>query len=339
MGLEKLLENTPEAYMRIGFIFADGYIEHGKYKRLGLECSIKDEDYVKDFAAFIEAKTRRRTRVNQKLKCGEMISFTIKGIAEIPKLIKKFDFKQKKTYNPPEKLNIKSNDLFVSMFIGYVDGDGSISKNGHLKIKCHYSWKKTLDKWVSRIWKISGCEVVNDKMVIPKARIISEVDPRGLFKRGSSAIINVYNPQFMMFLKSKIEELKLPVLKRKWDRIKSAEGRKRNICEMDKYQNEKDVIKFYKQGMTSCEISGRLGLTQTTINDIKRKNKLFGNAKRKYTWLNWETVGKIREEYKTNTDRMSLCEKYNVSYDNLGAILRNETWNEKTIKSGLRGAK
>lgn len=149
---------------------------------------------------------KRKLRTFKKTNC---IILAIMDKRLVPQICQKFDIKPNKTYNPP-KISILekfSDSQFLSFLIGFIDGDGCIKKvykrkDAVIGFHCHKSWKYILQYFNQRILETVGCKS-------PGIRI----DKYGYISLGftNSIIVN--------FLKIKALELKLPILKRKWNRI------------------------------------------------------------------------------------------------------------------------
>lgn len=255
MGLEKLLEETPEAYYWTGFLMADGYINH-KNIHLKLTLSKKDENHLNKFSKFVNVNMIRGKSI---IKNKKYTNFTVsKGNKNILiKFIKKFDFKNRKSYNPPKKLNIKNNDLFISFFIGYFDGDGTIGKyNNQISVLCHENWKSVLNVWFKRVWNLAECVIRNNIVKIPKAKLIK-------IRNSKLCRIGTKNSEFVWFLKNKAVDLQLPFLERKWKRIF-----KRNFTYKT---NQKEIIlKLIKNGFSNQEIKQKINCGNY-IYDVRHK--------------------------------------------------------------------
>ena len=130
-----LMNESNEAYYWLGFIMADGHFN--KNKQLQINLAKKDLNHLKKFARFIEFK-------------GELKKPKISvGYTKINDwLIKNFNVTNNKTYNPCDLNNLTGDNLF-SVCIGFIDGDGCISHNGVLRIKCHKSWLSNINKIAS----------------------------------------------------------------------------------------------------------------------------------------------------------------------------------------------
>jgi hypothetical protein len=122
--------------------------------------------------------------------------------------VEKYDINPRKTYEPPQRLNIEDNDNFLSFMMGYFDGDGSITlqrcKYPRLTIRCHKSWKNNLDLWFERLYKLYDHTLTSKTCAITK---------------DNYARIEINNKGLLRFLKQKSEKLNLPIMKRKWNKI------------------------------------------------------------------------------------------------------------------------
>jgi hypothetical protein len=132
----------------------------------------------------------------------------------VPKIMEKFDItyeknSKTKTYYPPNILLFEkmSDELFLSYLIGFIDGDGSISKeinNGNsITITSHKNWVTILNNWSSRIEKIFNCK-------------LSE---KSLKKEKDYYRLKIYNQKIIKPLKEFILKNKLIVNENKWSRI------------------------------------------------------------------------------------------------------------------------
>ena len=217
--IEKLLNDTNESYYFIGLLMADGYFTE---RSIFFSQTINDGDLVDNFAKYIESnkinieKGKGEMLINGKKTFGndkKLINAT--DINIIPQLLDKFDIqyernKKTKTYYPP---NIKIFDnmideFFISYFIGFIDGDGCISKsirNGNtITIRVHKNWFGVLYNWKKRIEQIYG---VNLSL-------------KSLKLENDTVNLRIYNKKILIELKNFIKEKKIKVSNRKWDRIK-----------------------------------------------------------------------------------------------------------------------
>jgi hypothetical protein len=204
MSVKNLLLENPKAYYWAGFISADGTFTGNNNTRLNVALSTKDIGHLEKLSKYIGSNlcTFKSNHNNSITNCTKQD----KDI--IPLFKSKFDFKSKKTYNPP-KINIKNDDLFISYLIGFIDGDGYIGKQSgnrkdHLiQFKIHKNWKNNLLYFNKRIQ-----EIINIKL---------KCKPNDAFN--NCVKMTWANKIVVKYLKNKTEELKLPVLQRKWDKI------------------------------------------------------------------------------------------------------------------------
>ena len=186
-----LLQDTLLTYYWIGFILADAHIH--KNKRLKVALASKDIEHLLKLKAYLKIKTHRNYH--------NYSEFSIMDSISIEKLCIKFDIKQNKTEKACNISGIKNN-LLKSLFIGFIDGDGSISKqykrnDACLKIKCHSAWLDNLN--------------IFSQIFLGKTQAY-------LNKEGY-ANLNIGNHLILQNLKQFSINNKLPILERKWKNI------------------------------------------------------------------------------------------------------------------------
>ena len=150
--------------------------------------SEKDELQVRKFGEFISCSNWQSSDNSFGLKIQDKF--------HVPKIKSKFDFKKRKTYNPPLDVLWMKKDFFWSFLIGFIDGDGSIfwsSNRLYLSIKCHISWFDVLQQIGSRF-----------------NPVIKPHDSEGY------AEIRTSRKSVLDFLYQKGCKLYLPFLERKW---------------------------------------------------------------------------------------------------------------------------
>lgn len=252
-NVKKLLKETPQAYYWMGFLMADG---HFTEKRIIVSLAIKDVDHIKKFAKFIssgysESKNKCRDKYYRQCHVAAANSDVV------PLLREKFKICNNKTYNPCDITGVKNEDLLLSLIIGFIDGDGSITKqhkrnDTFLRIKCHSSWLDNL-QFMSNV--VCGhCNLKPNKVKINKQ---------------GYAIITFANSIILKFLKAKGKELNLPVLNRKWDRV--------DENYMSKFEKYKYIVQEVKsllgEGFTGYKIAQILNRHHVGIyRIIKRYN-------------------------------------------------------------------
>lgn len=258
-NLKKLLDENLETYYWIGFILADGCFVKNRFT---ITLSIKDADHLKKLASFLECENiiKYKYKTSLSKKESEFIKFSIQDNFYSPKIKEKFDIKHAKTYNPPEKL-VEDFDKFLSLFIGYIDGDGSIRKRKNMEtsqisIKVHSSWMDFLKKCQSKI----------DNYLNIKSKNVIKLNKQGY------VLFNITNSKVYKFLKTFALEKKLPILYRKWNNINEKFITKTEISEKRKIT----VMSLYNNGKSVKEITKITNLKFGCVAAIIRKSKKGG---------------------------------------------------------------
>jgi len=204
-----------------------------------------------------ESKTSKNSF--NKYKVSKYVSVNKMDKYWIPKIIKKYDFKIRKTHNPPENLDIKDDQLFLAFVVGLIDGDGSIGKNNTIEIKCHSSWGKCLQKWFDRICRLSGTKDIDGRMKRPKVIMVSQIYNE---KVNKYARIRTGNHIFSLFLKNNIKNI--PHLHRKWSKIKNIKNKYEDIA-----KRKDDIIKLLNEGKPIKEIMKKLKIKKHNVYGVK----------------------------------------------------------------------
>jgi len=245
--LSPLLEDNVIAYYWMGFLGADGSFSNC---RLKLTLAKRDQDHVRRFCEFIHCS-------NDRDQINDGYGVSVQDKAVVPELTKKFHFKKSKTYNPPN-LSWMKDEHFLPFVIGFIDGDGSIKKqfgrnDAQCAIKVHRSWMDNLQEISNRICAMAGTSP-------NKARI---------GKHGYASLC-FSNSIVLRYLKTKVLEMELPVLQRKWDQIDE-----NFVSRIELSQQRLPKIKdMLDQGMTQKEIAAELDLSRALICGIVKKNNL-----------------------------------------------------------------
>jgi hypothetical protein len=122
----------------IGFLLADGHIS--VHNTINVNLNLKDKEYFEQIEKHLNIKLT--PSYVDKLNA---IRYNLCDKQTILKIKKIFNWKTNKTKDIPKIPKLNENQIF-SLIIGFIDGDGSISKNGNsLKIACDSSWKKILE--------------------------------------------------------------------------------------------------------------------------------------------------------------------------------------------------
>lgn len=248
-----LLNETPETYYWIGFILADGHIN--KKGRLTFALSKKDKTSVENFANFVSSNIKEYKR------CFRV---TIQNQDILPMVCKKFSIVPRKTYYPPKLDFIHDNDLLLSLIIGYIDGDGSIRnlhqrKDFAISLHAHKSWIEIYKMFENKLYSIF------------------EIKPRHDIERTkldacNYVTLHIGDSRICKKIKQKAIELKLPIMKRKWDIIDL-----NYVSRMEKSDtNNVKINQLQKEGYSVKEIALRLNIKPSCIYQLNyRQQKLF----------------------------------------------------------------
>lgn len=205
--LSFLLSSNLEAFYWAGFILADGCISQNR--ELIIKLGNGDKSHLEKLANKIKVNVHPFERFT-KGKPRNFVSISAMDSDLIPILSKKFDFKQAKTYNPPDFLYYKSNfsnEELLALIIGYIDGDGCITVNRtniSITIECHESWLDFFNSYNNFIHDYFNCLVENKVYRGNRGSTIMKIGKRSIIK-GIYAFIIEHN---------------LPVLERKWNNMR-----------------------------------------------------------------------------------------------------------------------
>ena len=237
--LSVLLEETPESYYWIGFLMADGHFSNG---RISFVLSNKDKEQILKFADFIKwtGKIRETTK-----RVG--ISPMNKDI--VNELCEKFDLNENKTYNPPETILNHNEKLIIYLIIGFIDGDGNVSKqykrqDCFIRIKIHKSWEKILKEF---------CEIINYNSEHVK------------INKNGYCELYISDSEIVTNLKKKSNDI--PVLKRKWEKIDENYISRHTKSKILK----NNVTKMLSKGFMNKDISKALKVSPSVVSKIKKK--------------------------------------------------------------------
>lgn len=256
--LSSFLQNSKTKWYWMGFLLADG---HFTDRGISLSLSIKDAKHLEKFRQFVGHRGVVQQIVSKSPnsdKLNKCVRVWAGGADTVLHLKKEFGINSNKTYNPPAAVSTKSPEKIISLFIGLVDGDGSIPKrkrigNATIEMCMHRSWETYVKTIVEIIFDVCG-EVYNHHPYYDKAT----------FR------IQISNPIVTKFLKKKADEFKIPYLKRKWDNIHANqvgryEIRRRRekllpslINQGHSLQNIADILDMYKSNV--CRMIKRLEL-------------------------------------------------------------------------------
>ena len=194
-NLAILLQKTPTTSYWLGFLLADGHFgSKGGNHSIELTISIKDKVHLEKFAHYVGGTISMS---------GMMCRFRAHDSVVVKSLMTTFDINSNKTKSPPsvdvfQAMNI---DNLLAMFIGFIDGDGCISRRGTGRIQIHGSWLETM-KFLCQCLEYEfgvGCATPH---------------------LNTSGYVDWHLSNIVLFkLKSIVVDKALPVLERKWGRI------------------------------------------------------------------------------------------------------------------------
>lgn len=203
----KLLDNSLTTFYYIGLLLADGYFcQVNNYYVMGIELKQEDAEYLKKFADYI--KTPMFTRMRKTNFSNNYYSISTKATGKVVNdIMKKFDIHFRKSHNPPDFFTYDfSDEQLMSLFIGFIDGDGSIS---------NYKTKNKISIQISKEW-VNNLSYMNDF-----------IHRMFFYDNKTTVVINSRNHACLYLTKTRmIQDLKdfsisnnLPILDRKWKNV------------------------------------------------------------------------------------------------------------------------
>ncbi len=195
-----LLNDDILSYYWIGFIMADGCFSGPSLNRLQIKISAKDSEHLEKLARYIKTDCVYTT---SKKTLKKYVTLTAQDKFNSPLIRQKFDFKQAKTYNPPQSIKTNDFNLCLALLAGLIDGDGNIGKqhnrqNYFFRIKCHRSWQNFYNILDSKLF------------VTPNP---SKINKKGYFE------YSIYRKDTITKFLQSIKKLNLPLMDRKWLKI------------------------------------------------------------------------------------------------------------------------
>jgi hypothetical protein len=197
-----LLDNTCDAFYWMGFLMADGCFSPDVCT-LSLEISKKDEYHLDKFISFLHFGKKQYRRDTVCVSGSDYINIQL--------ICKKFDIKNNKTKNPPNIIIFDKfeKDLLFSLLIGFIDGDGNIRKSN----------KKYLQITVENYKYWDNFHIMLEKFFYNYFDLYAEYKNHQRYNIRNYSCLTICNKNLILKIKNKIEELKLPILARKWDVI------------------------------------------------------------------------------------------------------------------------
>lgn len=283
--LIKLLDLTDNTTCYwIGFLLADGHIS--KQNIINVNLNLKDKEYFEQIEKHLNIKLT--PYYVDKLNAIRYSLYDKQTILELKKI---FNWKTNKTKDVPNIPYLDNNQIF-SLIIGFVDGDGTISKNGNsLVIACDKSWKDILEYFY---------------------KILTNEEKEFDLRSNNCAQIRITKIKVLEEIKNKALLLNLPIMKRKWNRIID-----NRILKSDKYLIVKDLLNNNK---SVNDIINNTGFSKSLIYKVKKE---LGKS----TKLQKDIVLKIRDFYfNKNYTQIELSKMFNIKPGNINKIIKYKTW-------------
>lgn len=235
-NVKPLLEESAISYYWIGFLLADGHFN----KNNGLHLSISQIDlsHLQKFAHYISCSYIKYNNIRN------MVSVWVNDKTNITKIREKFKIASDKTHNPPDINFITDKNLFISLLIGFIDGDGCIrTQTGRKDVSIQFHLDKS---WLSFLTHVRQklIDYFNCDSGIPK-----------IGKDGYS-VSNISNSYLIKKIKLIGLEQNLPFLDRKWSKIDMTFI---SIHELAAIRRER-AKSMLDQGFSSKEIRIALGM-------------------------------------------------------------------------------
>ena len=184
----------------MGFLMADG---HFSANRMTVTIAAKDEGHIRKLAIWLGPAFRVRFQ-----RGGSIVGLSCQEPAVVTLIRERFDLHSRKTYVPPMFLPYDDDRLLTAWLIGFVDGDGRISKQSGRRrgalasVVSHMAWMPLLRSVSTRL----GVGTITTRS-------------GGVGGHGTYAALTISAHSQLVRLKGFAKAERLPVLDRKWDRV------------------------------------------------------------------------------------------------------------------------
>lgn len=260
--LAPLLENSLQTYYWIGFLMADGYVHHGLGQIVVASASV-DKKHLEEYAKFLggEAKVYKSLKSGFRSADGYQVRVSIaeKKVCEL--LVRRWDWKPNKTYNPPSVeilgQNLDSKEKYFAFLCGFIDGDGYI-RSGVIKIENHPSWQGVHDFLLAR-WLDYG-------------------DGKRDFSKKGYSVLQLRNKSALAAFKTFLIDNGITILVRKWVKI-DEKGLSRQEASKKKLE---DISGLIKLGKTVNQIAVAIGKSSDYVRSFLARNNILTNYERNW---------------------------------------------------------
>jgi hypothetical protein len=260
MYYKKLLSEELESYYWAGFLIADG--THNCGIRIAL--SLKDIEHLQKLADYVDRKNPINT-YNIKNSSHSFCYIDLGNKDFGLEYTKKFGWKKRKTYNPPEidKIPI-DKDKFLSWFIGFIDADGCIQyqtgrKDFKISIHLHSSWLEIIKHINNRLNELFDYTKIKQPSILKTG-----------FLRYDIACIRTIKD-----LKNFSISKNLPMMERKWNKV--------DLNYLHKYEKREilynNIVRLRKQGYSLKNTAMELGITYHNLTGCLYNSKYAKNRK------------------------------------------------------------
>ena len=203
--ISKLLSLSKESCYWLGLIITDGCISKDGTVKVDLQR--RDTKYLSGLSKYLGSKLYfyKKYKSNKRNRKGNgIVRVKVKDLIYGLKLRNLFGIKDKKTYEPVSIDFLKNKYQFFCFFIGMVDGDGSIKKGGRgMCIDMHINQYPFLEKLGNILKKYNFISYFTIQTYMKMCRL------------------NIHRRNDLLEIYKLVKKLKLPILKRKWDRIRN----------------------------------------------------------------------------------------------------------------------
>lgn len=198
--LEKLTIENSYNYYWWGYILADGHIN----ERNQLSITIKESDgeHLEKLSKYLNIRLNTRL-IKTEYKEGLYSTITCQDVKYGVILKNKLGITRNKTYECINYNWINTEEIFISTFIGFYDGDGCLSRTKigsplAMKIECHENWESFFN----------FCKL--------KLKEYYEIDSKVYLTSRKTIVILISKRKNLDILYNISKKYKLPLLYRKW---------------------------------------------------------------------------------------------------------------------------